>query len=96
MHNLTYIAQHFIEWTTQGYSLAVGAGVFWVLLFIGISGYFYLKNQSVVVWAVIILVFIVAFGDALIGVDIVITLFHILIALAFTGLLLLFVSKYRR
>jgi heme A synthase len=96
MHNFSYIAQHFMEWSTLGYTTLLGGAVFWSIMFMGIAGYIYLKNQSVVAFAVIILILLAAFGNTLAGVEALMTLLHIFIALIFTGLLLLFISKYRK
>jgi len=96
MHNLSYIAENFVSWSLQGYIGVLGGGVFWSMIFIGVSAYIYIKNQSIIAWVIVMLIMFAAFGNALVGVDGLMTLFHILIALGLTALVLLFVSKYRR
>jgi hypothetical protein len=96
MHNLTYISQHFLDWSLQGYIALMGGSIFWSIFFVSITVYIYLKQQSVVAWTVAILIILAAFGNALAGVGGLMTLIHISIALSMTGLFLIFFSKYRR
>jgi hypothetical protein len=96
MHNFTYISQHLLDWSLQGYLTLIGGGFFWSIIFVVISVYIYLKNQSMVVWAISILILLAAFGNTIAGVGGLITFLHISIALVFTGLILIFVTKYRR
>jgi CHASE2 domain-containing sensor protein len=96
MHNITYISQHFLDWALQGYLQILGGSIFWSIIFTVIGVYVYLKQQSVVVWAVAMLIIIAAFGNYLVGVEGWISLIHILIALSITGLFLIFFTKYRR
>ena len=72
--------------------LALGF-LFYPLIFTAILGYVYLKNQSVVVLAAAILIFVVAFGNTLFGVGIFGTFLHIIVALAFSVLMLIFISR---
>ena len=85
-----------MEWSLQGYIVILGGGVFWATIFTVVSVYVYLKQQSMVAWAVAMLILFAAFGNALMGVGVWINLLHILIALSITGLFLLFLTKYRR
>jgi len=96
MHNITYISQHFLDWSLQGYTMLIGGSIFWSVFFVSISVYIYLKQQSVIAWTVAILIILAAFGDALVGSGGLMTLIHISIALSMTGLFLTFFTKYRR
>jgi len=71
-------------------------GVFaWVLIFTGIISYVYLKQQSYVAAAVASLILLTAFTNYLYGVETWITLMTVIIALSFTGLVILFIAKRR-
>jgi hypothetical protein len=61
-----------------------------------IGGYIYLKQQSVVAWAVGMLIFIVAFGNTFMEVSILVTFLQITVSLVFMGLMLVFITKIRR
>ena len=92
MHNFTYWTQHLFDQAFLGYNLALGF-LFYPIMFTAILGYIYLKNQSVVVLAAAILIFVVAFGNTIFGVGIWGTILHIIVSLAFSALLLLFISR---
>lgn len=66
------------------------------MLFMVIGGYIYLKQQSVVAWAVGMLIFVVAFGNTFMSVPILITFLQITVSLVFMGLILVFITKIRR
>jgi len=83
-----------MEYSTQGYINVVGF-LFWPIVFSAIIGYVYLKNQSVTIVAVVILIVFAAFGNMFVGVDEWYSLMYILVALAVTGLLLVFLTKVR-
>lgn len=68
---------------------------FWVIIFTGIIGYVYVKQQSYVAAAVASLILISALANYLYGVSAWMNMLTILMALAFTGLLLIFISKRR-
>lgn len=95
MHNFTYIMEHFMDWSTQGYT-HIFSFFFWPIFFSAIVGYVYMKQQSVVAAAVMILLIFAAFGsNLLIGMSLFSNLMLIFAALALTGLVLVFVSKVR-
>lgn len=93
--NYSEIMSNFSGWALQGY-MVVGMGVFYAIVFSAVGGYVYLKNQSVVVWAIVMLIFMAAFGNALIGVDMFVSFVQICFVLAITGLFLVFFTKFRR
>ena len=95
MHNFTYIATHFMAWSLQGYTNILGF-LFWPIVFTVIGGYIYMKQQSVTAWAIGMLILIAAFGNNLVGVGPWFSFMHIAVALVFTGLFLVFITKYRR
>lgn len=71
-------------------------GVFaWVLIFSGIIGYVYLKQRSYTAAAVAALVIVTVFTNYWYGVETWLTIIYIFTALAFTALLLIFISKRR-
>lgn len=92
--NFTTIQQDLVNWSLQGYITVFGM-FFWPLIFTAIAGYVYLKQQSAVAAAVFILIVMAAFGDAMLGVETWAMLLHILVALAITALVLIFISKRR-
>lgn len=94
MHNFTYWINNFWSQVMYGYNMVLGAFV-WPIMFGGVIGYIYLKNQSFVSAAVGILIVVAAFSNAWIGMDILVNILFILVALALTGLLLLFLAKRR-
>ena len=64
-HNFTWIMQNFVEWSTGPFITAMGF-FFWPLIFTGLIGYVYLKNQSLVITVAAILIIFAAFSNALI------------------------------
>ena len=78
----------------QGYIMAMGF-FFWPLFFSGIIIYVYLKYQSFTMVAVIILILIAVFSDALAGVPAFYNFLYIATALIFTALILMFISRRR-
>lgn len=96
IHNFTYIQQHLVEWSLQGYVGIFGVGIFWAIMFTTIGGYIYLKQQSVVAWAVGMLIIIAAFGNSIMGITLWVSFMQILVALVFMGLFLVFITKIRR
>lgn len=93
-HNFTWIREHFVEWTLQGYEIALG-GFFWVILFASIIGYIYLKQRSYTVAAVTILIIVAVFSNALMGVPVVMIFLYIVVALIMTALFLMLFIKIR-
>ena len=95
MNNWTYIMQNFMEWSTQGYVSALGF-LFYPILFTGIIGYVYLKQQSLVAVAAAILIIFSAFGNALVDVEPFMNFLYISVSLIVTALVLWFILKRRR
>ena len=79
-----------------GYETSMGAFA-WVLIFTGIIGYVYIKQQSFVAAAVASAVLLTAFAATgyLVGVDSWVLLITVFLSLSFTGLFVLFISKRR-
>jgi len=77
-----------------GYNMVLGVFV-WPLIFCAVIGYIYLKQQSFVAAAVATMIIIAVFGNYLVGMEIWVSLMYILVALAITGLFLIFLSKRR-
>ena len=94
MHNFTYIQQHFIEWSMSGYTTVLGVFV-WPLIFSGIIGYVYLKNQSLVMAAAAILMIMAVFGNALLGVDAWINILYVFTSIVVATLVLVFFVRRR-
>lgn len=63
--NFTNITSGYIEWATQGYVIALGF-ILWPLVFTGVIGYVYLKQQSLVAAVAAILIIFAVFSNALI------------------------------
>ena len=96
MVNWTDWSSNFIGKSMAGYETAMGVFA-WVLIFTGIIGYVYMKQQSYVAAAIASIVILTAFASTgyLIGVDSWILLITIFICLPLTGLFVLFISKRR-
>ena len=93
--NYTRIISDFVNWSLQGYYIVLGQGLFWCIVFSSIIGYVYLKQQSMIAAAIAALILIAAFGNTIMGVTIWVTLIEILVALAFTTLIVIFLTKIR-
>ena len=82
------------------YSMQAYVGIFGVftypLLFCGIIGYVYMKQQSVVAAAIATLVLFVAFDAVVLGAGIFVTVMHIFVTIAIGALFLLFFSRWRK
>lgn len=97
LNNWSYIHGNLTEWALSGYITTVGLGAwFWAIIFSAVIGYVYLKQQSFTAAAVAALILIAAFGNSLLGLELWVSLMHILVALTFTALLLIFLTKLRR
>jgi hypothetical protein len=94
MHNFTYIQQHLVEWAMSGYTTVLGVFV-WPIIFTGVLGYLYLKNQSLVILAAGILMIMAVFGNALLGVDVFINLLYVATAMIVAALFLIFFVRRR-
>ena len=97
LHNWTYIWGNFTDWSLSAYTgIPVLGTFFWPLIFTAVIGYVYLKQQSFTAAAIVTLILVAAFGNTISGVPYWFTLMHILVALAITGLFLVFLTKLRR
>jgi len=80
------------------YSMQAYIGIFGVftypLIFCGVIGYVYMKQQSVIAAAVVTLILFAAF-DLVAGVEIFVMVMHIFVAIAVGALFLLFFSRWR-
>ena len=96
MNNWSYIMENFWTWSLQGYTNTVGF-FFWPIVFSTIIGYIYLKNQSVIAATAAILLLLAAFASSgvFIHVSVFVMLLQIIVALSCTGLVVLFVSRWR-
>ena len=96
MHNFTYIMENFWVWSTQGYTNVVGY-FFWPIVLSAIIGYIYLKNQSAIAASVAILLFLSAFAFTGIfaHVSAFVMILQLVVSIACTGLVILFVSRWR-
>jgi len=92
--NFSYVRQHFIEWSLQGYTTAFGF-FFWPLVFTTCIGYVYIKQRSATAAVAAILIIFATVGSYLTNVGAWVTLLYILVSLAFTGLLLVFIIRRR-
>ena len=71
-------------------------GVFtYPLIFCGIIGYVYMKQQSVIAAAVATLILFAAFDTLVLGTGVFVTIIHILVTIAIGALFLLFFSRWR-
>lgn len=83
-----------MEWSLQGYINVLGA-LFWPIFFSVIVGYIYFKNQSLVVMAAAILIIVSIFGEFIVVISPIYSLFYILTALIISLVILLFFVKRR-
>lgn len=97
MHNFTYVIENLWSWSTQGYTTAMGF-FFYPLLFSGIIGYLYIKTNSALVATVSILLLVGGYTATGIftNVEIWVLLLQIVATLTTIGLILLFLSRWRR
>lgn len=97
MNNLTYIWNNFLEWSTQGYTEIVGF-FFWPIIFSVVIGYAYLATRSVVVAAIAMLIVFGAFGGTgiFLRVDMWVMTMQAIFALIMTGLVVIFLTKWRK
>ena len=82
------------------YSMQAYIGIFGVftypVIFCGIIGYVYMKQQSVIAAAVATLILFAAFNTLVLGAGIFVTIMHILVTIAIGALFLLFFSRWRK
>ena len=97
MHNFTYVINNLWDWSMQGYENALGFFVY-PLIFSGIIGYLYLKTESAMVATAAILLIVGGYTVTGIFADVQpwILLLQIIATLSTIGLILLFLSRWRR
>jgi len=78
----------------QGYVMVLGVFV-WPIIFTGIIGYVYLKQQSATAAAVVGMILFAAYSNYMVGVETWVNIMYILISLVVTALVLIFISKRR-
>lgn len=94
MHNFTYIHENLMSWSLQGYVTVLGY-LFWPLFFSVIIVYIYLKNQSLTVMSVSILIIVSIFGEFIANVSPFYNLLFISVTLIFTVIILMFFLRRR-
>ena len=85
-----------MEWTMQGYTVALGYFVFPVI-FSGIIGYIFLKNSSAMSAAIAIIIIFTTLSMTgwIAGVPLLALFFQVVVALAITGLVLYMLTRRR-
>jgi hypothetical protein len=78
-----------MEWAFSGY-IGIFGNLFWPLFFAAILGYIYLKNQSLTVMAVAILIIVAVFGEILALISPFYNFLLIVVTLVITIVILLF------
>ena len=82
------------------YSMQAYIGIFGVftypLIFCGIIGYVYMKQQSVIAASVVTLILFAAFDIGVLGADLFVMVMHILVTIAVGALFLMFFSRWRK
>lgn len=84
-----------IEYSMNAYEVVLGVFAY-PLIFCGIIGYVYMKQQSVIAAAVATLILFAAFDLAILDAGIFVTIMHIFVTIAIGALFLLFFSRIRR
>lgn len=84
-----------INYSMQAYIGILGVFTY-PLIFCGIIGYVYTKQQSVIAAAVATLVLFAAFDAVILGVGIFVTVVHILVTIAIGALFLMFFTRWRK
>jgi len=94
--NFTYVQQHMIEFMIQGYVDVVGY-FFWPIVFSAVIAYVYVKNTSAVSAAVAILIVFAGFGgtNVFLHVPLFTMLFQLIVALAISGLVVVYFTRRR-
>ena len=97
MNNFTYIFENFLTWSIQGYTDIVGF-FFRPIIFSIVIEYTYLTNRSVVAASIAILILFGAFGSTSVfaGVDQWAMFMQAIVIVAFTALVLVFLTRFRR
>ena len=84
-----------INYSMQAYIGILGVFTY-PLIFCGVIGYVYMKQQSVVAAAVATLVLFSAFDVVVLGAGIFVTVMHILVTIAIGALFLMFFTRWRK
>lgn len=84
-----------LDYSMQAYVEILGVFTY-PLIFCGIIGYVYMKQQSVVAAAVATLVLFAAFDSVIFGAGIFVTIMHILVTIAIGALFLMFFTRWRK
>jgi len=94
--NFTYIMDNFMEWSMAGYVNVLGFFV-WPIIFVAIIGYVHLKQESAAAAAVATIMLSAAFigTNLFAGVEVLVQFLQIMVALAFTGLIIYWVARRR-
>jgi len=98
MNNLTYIMEHFMDWTMQGYKPTDAIGFFiWPIIFSAIIGYIYIKNSSAISASVAIIIIFGALAATgwIAGVPVLALFFQVIVALSVTGVVLVLLTRRR-
>ena len=97
LNNWTYIWGNFTNWSLSAYTdIPVFGNFFWPIIFTAVIGYVYLKQQSFTAAAVAALILLAVFTNVLVGVQTWVSVMQILVSLAMTALVLIFLTKLRR
>jgi VIT1/CCC1 family predicted Fe2+/Mn2+ transporter len=96
MNNLSYIMNDFMNWSMQGYTIALGFFV-WPIIFSAIIGYIYVKNVSAVSASVAIIIIFASFATTgwIAGVPVIVMFLQLVVAFALTGLVIYFIIRRR-
>jgi len=97
MHNFTYVIENLWSWSTQGYTTSMGF-LFYPVIFSGIIGYLYIKTESALVATVSILLLIGGYTVTGIFTQVQpwILFLQIVATLTTIGLIILFLSRWRK
>jgi len=95
LHNWTYIMDNFVSWSLGAYFTTLGF-LFWPIIFSSFTAYLYLKSQSLVMVSVVLLVIFAAFGNYMVHLDGWVSFSQIAVALIMSGLVIYFMTKFRR
>jgi len=98
MNNLTYIMEHFMDWSMQGYEPVDAIGFFiWPIIFSAVIGYIYIKNSSAISATVAIIIIFATLSTTgwIAGVPILALFFQVIVALSITGVVLVLLTRRR-
>ena len=84
-----------INYGMQAYVIILG-GFTYPLIFCGVIGYVYMKQQSVIAAAVATLILFSAFDTFVLGASVFVTVMHIFVTIAVGALFLMFFTRWRR